>query len=184
MKINLTEIPEEGRSYQWNTQSGELNQVLLDLVGKKAHTTEFFIKPLNSRDFELIGTIQTSLPEQCSRCGIDIDFPVNEKFHEILIPKQSQPRNSKYSRVNHLSDLPTGGPEVSEYEGHIFDMGEFLHEVVALAVPFNPACPEKEQGKPDGCRFPVKDEGFVYDEPMPLEKPQNPFAALKNIKLN
>ncbi|WP_374033104.1 DUF177 domain-containing protein [Bdellovibrio bacteriovorus] len=185
MKIKLTEVPEEGRSYHWTTQSGEANAVLADIVGKNAYDTEFFIKPLNSKDFELTGRIKTKSPEICSRCGNDINFPVNERFHEILIPKQSQPRASKYSKVNHVSDLPEGGPEVSEYENMAFDMGEYLHEVVALAAPFNPACPEiGEDGKPSDCRIPESGQGLIYDEEMPVEKPQNPFAALKNLKLN
>ncbi|WP_415061639.1 YceD family protein [Bdellovibrio sp.] len=184
MKINLTEIPEEGRAYHWNSQTAELNSVLADLIGKTLHEAEFFIKPLNSRDFELIGTIKTKLPEICSRCGIEIPFPVDEKFHEILIPKQNQPRGSKYSKVNHVSDLPEGGPEVSEYEGHHFDIGEYLHEVVGLAAPFNAAGPEDENGDCSICKIPVKGRSFSYDEKMPSEKPLNPFAVLKNIKTN
>ncbi|MFS4459936.1 YceD family protein [Bdellovibrio sp. HCB2-146] len=184
MKINLTEVPEEGRSYHWNRETGELNAVLNDLIGNTSHEADFFIKPLNSKDFELTGTVRTKLPEQCGRCGIDFAFPINEKYHEILIPKQNQPRNSKYSKVNHVSDLPQGGPETSEYEGNLFDMGEFLHEVVALAAPFNPAGPEDENGDCSICKIPVKGRSFSYDEKMPEEKPQNPFNVLKNIKLN
>lgn len=184
MKIKLTEVPEEGRSYVWTTKTGEANAVLADIVGKNPYEAEFFIKPLNSKDYELTGRITTKSPEVCSRCGNDIDFPVSEKFHEILIPKQGQPRNGKYSKVNHVSDLPEGGPEVSEYENMVFDMGEYLHEVVALAAPFNPACPETVDGKPSDCRIPEEGQLFSYDEELPVEKPQSPFAALKNLKLN
>ncbi|UOF01996.1 YceD family protein [Bdellovibrio reynosensis] len=184
MKINLMEIPEEGRSYHWDTQSGELNQILNDLIGKTPHEAEFFIKPLNSRDFELTGTIKTKLPETCARCGIEFPFPVNSKYREFLIPKQDHPRGSKYSKVNHISDLPEDGPDVSEYDGHIFDMGEFLHEVVALAAPFNAAGPEDENGDCSICKIPVKGQSFSYDEEMPGVKPTNPFGVLKNIKIN
>ncbi|WP_374028654.1 DUF177 domain-containing protein [Bdellovibrio bacteriovorus] len=184
MKINLTEIPEEGRSFQYNSQTGELNAVLKDLIGGAHYDAEFFVKPLNSKDFELVGKVRTKTPEQCSRCGIEIAFPVNEKFHEILIPKQSQPRGSKYSKVNHVSDLPEEGPDVSEYEGHLFDIGEYIHEVIALAAPFNPAGPEDENGDCSICKIPVKGQSFSYDEELPLEKPANPFAVLKNIKIN
>ncbi|MDG0816597.1 DUF177 domain-containing protein [Bdellovibrio svalbardensis] len=184
MKINLADIPEEGRSYIWNSQTGEVNNVLSDLIGKTQYQTEFFIKPLTTKDFQLSGTIKTTLPEQCSRCGIDFAFPVNEKFKEILIPKQDQPRGGHYSKVNHVSDLPAESADSVEYEGTHFDMGEFLHEVVALAAPFNPAGPENENGDCSICEIPLKGRTFSYDEVMPEEKPQNPFAALKNIKIN
>jgi len=184
MIINLAEIPEEGRSFTWNNQTGELNNSLSDLIGKKTFQAEFFIKPLNTKDFELSGTIKTGLPEQCARCGIDFDFPVSEKFREFLIPRQDQPRGSKYSKVNHLSDAHTDGPETLEYDGQHFNMGEYLHEVVALAAPFNPAGPEDDNGDCTICKIPVKGRSFSYDETMPEEKPQSPFAVLKNIKLN
>lgn len=184
MRINLNEIPEEGQSFIWNNKTGELSQALADLVGKNVYHTEFFVKPLNSKDFELHGTIKTGLPEQCARCGIDFDFPVNEKFYEILIPKQDQPRGSKYSKVNHMSDAHNDGPESSEYEGNHFDMGEYLHEVVALAMPFNPAGPENADGDCSICNIPVKGRSFSYDEEMPAESKKNPFAALKNLKIN
>ncbi len=69
MRINLTEIPEEGRTYIWNSQTKELNAVLADLIGNTPHHAEFFIKALNPRDYELTGTIRTEVPEVCSRCG-------------------------------------------------------------------------------------------------------------------
>lgn len=184
MRINLTEVPEEGRAYVWTSQTGEINALLTDLIGNTPYTADFYLRPLNSRDFELTGTIKTELPEQCARCGIDFQYPVNSKFHEILIPKQNQPRGSKYSKVNHVSDLPEGGPDTSEYEGHLFEMGEYLHEVVALAAPFNPAGPEDEKGDCSICKIPVKGRSFSYDEAMPEEKPLNPFSVLKNMKIN
>lgn len=184
MKINLNEISEDGRSYTWNRSTGELNRILADLIGDVDYEANFFIKPLNSRDFEMKGTVKTKLPEQCSRCGIDFQFPINAKFHEFLIPKQDQPRGSRYTRVNHISDLPADGPEVSEYEAFTFDMGEYLHEVVAIAAPFNAAGPEDEKGDCSICGIPVRGRTFSYDEKMPEENSKNPFAALKNIKIN
>jgi uncharacterized protein len=184
MKINLSEISEDGRSFHLTNDSGELTTVLADLIGKNHYVADIFIKPLNSKDFEFSGKIETKTPEQCSRCGIDFTFPINQRFREFLIPKQSQPRGSKYSKVNHFSDLPENAPEVSEYEGNIFDLGEYLHEVVALAAPFNVAGPEDENGDCSICKIPLKGRSFSYDEQMPPDKPQNPFAVLKNIKTN
>ncbi len=184
MKIYLSEIPEEGRSYHWTDKTGELTSVLKDLTGKNPYEAQFDIRPLNTKDYQLVGLIKTATPETCSRCGKDINYDVKARFHEILIPKQDQPRNGKYSRVNHVSDLPQGGPETSEYEGNEFDIGEFLHEAVAISIPFNPACPEMVDGKPSECKIPLDGQAFSYYEKMPEEKPQSPFAALKNLKLN
>lgn len=184
MKINLLEVPEDGRAYTWTSKTGEINKVLADLIGSTDYTADFYLRPLSARNFELTGAVKTALPEQCARCGNDIQVPVNAKFHEILIPKQDQPRGGKYAKVNHVSDLPQDGAETSEYENNIFDMGEFLHEMVALAAPFNPACPESKNGEPPICGIPDKDRPFIYDEVMPEDKPESPFSVLKNIKIN
>lgn len=184
MRINLAEIPEEGRSYIWNSQTRELNSILADLIGSTPYHTEFFIKPLNTRDFELVGLIRSELPEVCSRCGIDFNLAVNEKFREILIPRQADDRTGKYAKANHLSETNDDGPSVAEYDGTSFDMGEYLHEVVGLATPFNPVPPENEKGDCRVCHKFVRGQAFKYDEEMPAEVKENPFAALKNLKLN
>lgn len=185
MKINLNDIPQEGRSYKLDRTETELNPCLDDLIQKADYTTEFTIRPLtvNSRDFEMKGWIKTETPEVCSRCGIDFQHPINAKFHEFLIPKQDQPRGSRYAHVNHVSEL-SEGPETVEYEGQEFDLGEYLHEVIAMAVPFNVACPENAANE---CRIyenPEGEQGFSVNKDIPLEKPESPFAALKNLKLN
>lgn len=184
MRINLAEIPEEGKSFVWNNKTAELNSVLEDLIGKLPHHAEFFIRPLNSKDYELSGTIRTELPETCSRCGIDFNFKVNEKYRAILIPRQSDSRTGKYAKVNHVSESLEDGPEVYEYDGNVFMMGEYVHEVIAINTPFNPVAPEDEKGDCSVCKIPVRGRVFSYNEEMPEDKPNNPFDALKNIKLN
>ncbi len=188
MKINLSDIPEEGKSYNWSSQTGELNKSLKDLIGNNAYIADFTIKPLNSRDFEMRGRIETKSPEECSRCSLDFQFPIHEVFYEILIPRQENPRNSKYAKVNHVSDTAADefGPGVSEYDHLNFEMGDFLHEIVGLAVPFNPAGPEDNQGKCVVCHKMVRGCSFSYDEPMTADLSEinkNPFEVLKNIKL-
>lgn len=184
MKILLHEIPEEGKSFVLNSKTGELNSVLKDLIGNLDYETNFYVRPLNTRDYELNGTIKTKLPETCSRCGIDIKLDINAKFHEILIPRQINTRTGKYAKPNHLSDAEAAGPDVSEYENNTFDMAEYLHEIVGLAVPAIPVGPEDDNGNCGICQIPVRGRSFGYDEVMPEDQPKNPFAALKNLKLN
>ncbi|HEY8270587.1 MAG TPA: DUF177 domain-containing protein [Pseudobdellovibrionaceae bacterium] len=184
MKINLSEIPEEGRTYIYTSKTGELNGVLKDLIGATPYHSEFFIKPLNSKDFELSGAIETELPEECSRCGIDFCLKVKPSLNAILIPRQMDDRTGKYAKVNHISEALDDGPATAEHDGMVFDIGEFIHEAVAIAAPFNPAGPVDEKGDCSVCGITVKGRSFGYDEQLPVEKPESPFAVLKNIKLN
>ena len=184
MRINLHEIPEEGKKFLWNEKTKEINRALEDLIGSSAHVAEFFIKPINSKDFEMTGSIKTQLPESCSRCGLDFCFPVSQKFHEIIIPAQPEDRTGKYAKVNHISEAVISGPSVAEYgENETFEMGEYLHEQVAIALPFNPAPPEKANGDCSLCDIPVRGKTFAYNEEMPEEKAESPFEVLKNLKL-
>lgn len=184
MRINLHEIPEHGKKFQWDHKSGELKPALNDLIGDSSYEANFFVKPINSKDFEMIGTIKTQTEEQCSRCGIDFRFPINERFHEILIPHQPEDRTGKYAKVNHISEAATAGPAVTEYEPNLtFDMGEYLHEQVAIALPFNPAPSEKANGDCSLCEKPVRGQLFRYNEEMPPEKTPKPFEVLKNLKI-
>ncbi|MBC7371797.1 MAG: DUF177 domain-containing protein [Bdellovibrionaceae bacterium] len=184
MKINLSEIPEEGRSYTCNRKTAELNLPLKDLIGDAEFEAEFFIRPLNPKDFEVRGVMKTTMPEDCSRCGIDFELKIATKFQEILIPRHEDDRTGHYAKVNHISEAEVTGPSVTEYEDSAFDMGEYLHEVVAIAAPFNPVGPENEKGDCSVCGIRVRGRSFGYDEQVPVEKPASPFAALKNIKLN
>lgn len=184
MRLKLHEINEEGKAFKWTRQTAELNESLRDLIGERPYFCEFFVKPLNNRDFELSGEIRTQAPELCSRCGIDIEIPLRVKFREILIPKQPEDRTGRYARVNHLSDAGDEGPSVAEYDlDATFDMGEYLHEQVGLEIPYNPAPPENADGNCEDCGLQVRGQSFGYTEEIPLEKPESPFAALKNLKL-
>jgi uncharacterized protein len=181
MIINLHEIPQEGQSWILNRNTGELNEILRDLIGNIPFTAEFTILPLQPGTFDLKGFIRTEIPESCSRCGQDFQFQVNQSFHELLMPELGTPRDAKFAKANHYSDQTNEGPSVVEYLGNQFNAGEYFHEIVALSEPANPAPEEDEQGRCRLCLIPVKNQSFGYEEPMP-EK-ESPFAVLKKMKM-
>lgn len=183
--IRLKDIPEEGRNYIWTRETSELNKVLEDLVKDQKYEVHFFLKPVSSRDYMLTGTIKTQLPVDCSLCGLDFKMPLSLKINEILIPPQEDDRKGHYARVNHVSDADANpGPQSTEYDAsEQFDMGAFVHEAIAITVPFSPTPDTNEKGDCKVCDLNQKTHNFGYDEAMVDEKP-NPFAAaLKNLKL-
>lgn len=184
MIINLAEIPEEGRNYEYTTETGEVTAALADLIGENKYVTEFQIRPLNNRDFVLIGTIKTKSKELCSYCGQGIQFPVSVKFNEILIPPQEMTRDGHYAKPNHFSEIESEGPQSFEYsDGMKLNIGEYLHEAIALNVPYNPAPEVSAKGDCSDCGLNVQSLLKSYEEkPTPLEE-TNPFAVLKGLKL-
>lgn len=175
MKIRLNEIPQEGREYILNRNTAELNQVLQDLIEDKAYSARLYIRPLNTKDFIVEGQIETYCPEQCSRCAEEFDLKIRKKINEILIPQQQDDRVGKYSKTNVNSDSEAE-VSVTEYKQQQFDLGEFLHENVALEIPFNPHC--------ENCSSKEQEKPYSYDEKMGEDEKPNPFQALKDLKLN
>lgn len=184
MKINLFEIPEDGKQFEWTNKKAELAEVLADLIHEKTFKIEAYIRPLNSKDFEMTGTIKTMAPEQCSRCALDFDLDIDVRFQEIMIPHQPGDRTGKYARVNHLSDIHhEDRPSVVEYFANgDFDIAEYLHEQIALMIPFNPAPAEDKAGKCSLCHIPIQGQSFGFEDQMPETRANNPFEILKNLK--
>jgi uncharacterized protein len=186
MFINLHEIPHEGKNWILNRQTAELNLGLKDLLGKTPYNIEFTIRPLDgsSGTYDLTGTMKTELPEQCSRCGLDYDMAVDERFHYLMVPELETPRDAKFSKANHFSDLHEENLEVAEYQGTSFNVGEFFHELVALSEPLIPSPAPNEKGDCRVCQIPLKGRSFNYDEEIGESAKNKPFEALKGIKLN
>lgn len=146
------------------------------------YQTEFSIRPLLQKStFELFGFIKTELPEDCSRCGLDFKLVISEKFRGLLMPELEQPRNAKYAKTNHVSDAHEDGPAVIEYGGNQFHSGDYLHEIIAMAIPFTPSPAEDKSGNCSLCGKDVRTSSFGYEDKGVLQ-PANPFAALKDLK--
>lgn len=179
MKIHLNEIPEAGRNYTFDKKTAEFNSVLQDLIDDNIYNVSLDIKPLNTKDFTITGFISTKTLAQCSRCAEDFDFLINKKINEILIPELQDDKTGKYAKTSATlttSDSNETNVSVSEYSKQQFDLGEFIHEAIALELPFNPHCMS--------CNKNNIDQIFIYDENMGEDVKPKAFQALKGIKLN
>ncbi len=182
MYIDLREVTPEGRTYTWTRQSGEAKDVLQDLIGQQAFTAKFTLRKLNNRDFDMTGSVETGIDEDCSHCGLDFVLEIRQSFHEILIPRQQEERTGRYARVNHISDSSESDLNVQQYEGERFNMGEFLHEVIGLAIPFNPHPPLRADDSCAKCHNVWGADTMIYCDPFPKSVPEKtPFAVLKSL---
>lgn len=184
MIINLADISPDGESYALSKKTGELNTILKDIIGDNDYSINFTIRPLD-QGFDLSGSAASQTPEICSRCGIDIHIKINKTFRELLLPKIKSPAHGEhYSRVNHYTDLhEEGGPSIFECENLLFNVGDYIHELMGLQIPIRPVAETNDKGDCLTCGLNVETTNFGYDEALPAEK-NNPFEALKNIKLN
>lgn len=175
MIISLSEIPDEGKHFSSTEKSGEFKKALGDLIKKHNYKIDFFIKPIG-KGYDLSGSIKTFVPELCYRCGQDFDFGIDATFHEIML---SEEETGTITSSNHFNDLEQENPNVVLYSGNIFDMGEYVHELIGLQIPMQPAPIENEKGDCSLCGIQVRGKDFSYNEDIK----KNPFDALKGIKV-
>jgi uncharacterized protein len=184
MKIKLNEIPQEGRSYTFNRESGELTPVLADLVKDHAYKVDVFIRPIGSA-YELTGSVKSTTTEVCSRCGWDLEVPIDRKVHELLIDEGEEYRKSHSVQGNQSVDFSADGPSMVSIKGEVFDIGEYAHEAIALAEPLYPSCGD------DNCEHLAEVEAKkreLAEEFARVEAETNPghtaFSVLKDIMID
>lgn len=179
MKIRLAEIPEDGRSFVFTRESGELNGALKDILAKAPYKIDMTIRPLGNA-YEMEGRVVTSMSEICSLCGWDLNLPLNKPFKEILIEAPEIDRETHHVHGNQSVDFLNEGASTSNYKNELFDAGEFIHELVAISEPLYPKC-----GDPDcehleeatAKRLELEAEFAKADEA------KSPFAMLKDVQV-
>ena len=82
--IHLFDLNEDGDSYQYDRQSGELNEILKDLIANNDFSITLQFRPIGNA-FEMTGSIRAEMDLECSLCAIDLKYPVNEKVQEIIV---------------------------------------------------------------------------------------------------
>lgn len=186
MKIKLNEIPNEGRQYTFNRETGELNEVLDDLLADRPYSVELFIKPIGNA-FEMTGRVNTMVGEICSRCGWDLDVAIDRKVREILMEEREDAdthRKSQSVHGNHSLDFSSEGPSMTSYRDDVFDVGEFVHELIALEEPFYPDCGDDKCERLLEVQAKQKEVNAEFDKADGTKKAGHPaFAVLQNLEV-
>lgn len=188
MKLRLSDIPREGST--WTFQRGqelELDQAVADLIAATdPYQLVITIHPLDQNGtFQMMGKIKSEWTEMCSFCSEDFRYPLNQSFSEILMPKLEIPRDAHNAKIHH-SENPEGLEHVAfEYENEHFELGEFMHEMLAIAQPFAPSPTCDASGNCLLCKkTPAQREAMIqaFQNPAHSQIKESPFAVLKNLK--
>jgi uncharacterized protein len=171
--IALSELPEAGKSFNYDEKSGELTPTLSDVIQDNPFKVDLFVYKMGN-SYQASGQIETSLNLNCARCGADLQYPIREKINEILIVTPELPRLGKSARVNNTSELSPDLPDCITLRRPELNVGEFVREIIVLNEPFQPLCAEP-------CVNPYLDQLAPAQVP---EKKESPFAILKGLKLN
>jgi uncharacterized protein len=186
MKIRLNEIPEEGRDYLFDRQSGELTENLSDLIGDHAYEVKMFIKPVGTA-YQMNGRVHSTFNEVCSKCGYDFELPITKDFREFIInEKDTDHRKSQSVHGNQSVDFLDDKLSMTTVSGNIFDPGEYAHESLALAEPLYPTCGQGgtclHQEEADAILRQMESEFEKADQTV--RKAANPFSALQELQVS
>ncbi|MCB0364768.1 MAG: DUF177 domain-containing protein [Bdellovibrionaceae bacterium] len=185
IEISLKEIPEEGRSFRYNANHPQMSQAIKDLVGENSFNIQVFIRPLGNV-FELTGSVEAQMDLACYRCAVDFKHSVQERLNELLVIEDERPRGSQSSRVNHSTELDSSAPSMTTLNSEVLHLGDFIHEIIALAEPMQPKAIEN-CGEDCENLTEAYEKGWL-NRPGQAESPESgrtsPFAVLKDLKLN
>jgi uncharacterized protein len=181
-QILLRELPPEGREYEYNRDSGELNDALDELIDQNDYSVRLTVRPIGNA-FDVSGDLKTTLNLQCSLCAIDFKLPISQKIHEVLVINDPLHKGDHLTKANHSSEWDPSQPEGVYLEAPILEVGEFIHELIAIAEPMRPlgrpGCEEACENRKDG----VQREWLSVGAKDSISVRNHPFSILEKIKL-
>lgn len=177
--VRLNELPPEGLEVEFNQDSGELTTVLGDLIADNPYRMKLRLTPQGNA-VELRGEIQTELNLLCSRCAIDLKHPVNLKIYEFLVVERPYVKGDRQARVNHAHECDDSGPQYTSLQSESFDLGAYIHELVALEEPSRPLRSSDCEIACENLKNRGTDEGAWE---LKASRRPNPFEVLQKLKL-
>jgi uncharacterized metal-binding protein YceD (DUF177 family) len=183
-EIPLKDLPLEGREYEYTRDSAELNESLKDLLGANPYKVKFLLKPMGNT-YEIRGELATQMDLQCALCAFDFKFPIRQNFHEFLVIQKPLEKGDKLSHTNHAHEWESQGPEATLLESEVLRVGDFIHEIIALAEPIRPLGGEEcDKGLCDNLKeMPKREWLSVGPEGARKDSDANPFKILEKMKL-
>ena len=137
LKIDLHNLSNKGIDFSYSQDSTELTNKLKPLIGDNRYNIKAQIRKNGYSSYIISGKIQTQLNLLCSRCAYEFKEPVNKEFEEKIFLQKRRTRIDKPVRNNHFSEL-MNREDFTVIDSSTFDLGEFLHEMIAIEEPLRP----------------------------------------------
>ena len=169
MKLDLSEIATTiGKSYHYEIKEGCADYEDLRCTEPITGSVDF---TNTGRMIVARGSLSTTVELECSRCLERLTMSVDVKIDEQL------PISSLQALIaGHEEELPEEEMEPL-FENNVFDLSEFIRQMVLVQVPIKPLCSEACLGLCPTCGRNLNDG--PCDCPVNVEA--SPFAALADI---
>lgn len=171
ISVLLSSLNENGEKYSYSQTTGELTATLKDLISNDPYAVTVEIRPLGNA-FEISGLVDTQLRLNCSHCGRDTTYKVNNEFRELILVEDERPRGGHTGHSG--GDLVNDGPYCNYVNSYNFNIADFIHEQIASQEPYIVEC-----GLND-CETVMKAAQLSASAAENADF--SPFSVLKNLK--
>lgn len=173
MIINLLDISEEGHEFSFRKgEEADIDMAVGEFI-EDLKDFSFKVHIFKTGDiFTTQGQFTVQKDDLCSSCGQDINVDIKKKFTEFLMntSKEDQKGHAPHSGLN-LDNQQ----EVTFVTGNELDMGEFIREQLAVALPPYPRCVDQA-----ACSERQKSNDKYMVEDRPQGHPA--FSVLSQLK--
>lgn len=179
--IQLQEVPAaKGLKIEINSQTDWAVTILDDLLGKDGYTPSSVEGSLHiTRIDDMVncsGKLKLTQTPSCARCGEELERPQSFSFQTHLAPlDEKQKRKQRQYKEDEEIELVKDDLDFSYYENDTIPIGQTLNDEIAMNLPYNFYCDDK-----DACqkRYDVLIEKVQGNQIDPR------WAALQNLKVN
>jgi uncharacterized protein len=99
----------------------------------------------DTQKVRVVGRVQTTLEDDCSRCLEAFSIPVDSKFDLLFLPASDNVGGEAGARDDE-QEVQEDDLGVSYYKGDVIDLGDVMREQFYLALPMKPLCQENCRG--------------------------------------
>ena len=137
LKIRLKNRANQGWDFSYNQESAELTKKLRPLIGENPYNIQVSVRPAGHLSYVISGQIQTYFNLLCARCAYGFKKSINKEFEEKIFIQKKLIRIDKRVRNSHFSEL-MNTEDFTLIHDDLFDIGEFLHELITVEEPMRP----------------------------------------------
>jgi DUF177 domain-containing protein len=184
MKLLVERIKESPSVHHFRSDeewAAAAREIIPELAGELAEPLELDLRTYRTgADLILEGTLVGELGLACGRCLARYRHPLREAFRLVLEPAGTRvPAEPEAARALVRTGMCLGDElEMGWYQGPEIDLGAFLLELVALAVPVQPLCREDCRGLCPRCGADLNSERCTCE----AERSASPFAVLRTLR--
>jgi uncharacterized metal-binding protein YceD (DUF177 family) len=183
MKVIVSQIPQKGRDFVLDAHQDWVmaifNNVLKDLKFDPTSIQGKMAVRKQDPNVVLSGSVDFMVSPQCARCGADLTSQHHVDFYALYAPLHENQHSKTKETEEEEIELTAQDLEFAFYENDEIDASALLNDEVALELPYNYYCDEKQAAT---CE--INSRIHLKEWTSETESATDPrWEALKSIKI-